>query len=86
MESVSSFLTWLEENMTLQDLASASGLLVEVRIAGDETWTQMIGPFSKDGIEASRAIQTLRSEEDPAELPNRYALKLLFPISSVVRP
>ena len=84
MESVS-FLTWLEERMSLEELASASGLLVEVKIAGDPTWSQLIGPYPVDGVGAYEAIETLRSEEDPEAPPNNYSVRLLFPTTSAVK-
>jgi len=82
--SVVDFLNDLEAKLAVEEMASATGLLLEV-IAGD--YRIVHGPFSKDGVAVFEAIERLISEEDPEAVPpNEYNVLLLQPVSQTLLP
>jgi hypothetical protein len=67
--------------LDIEDFETATGFVLEYKDPSTG-FDQLIGPFSKDNVDALSQIEQLRAEEDPERDPNEpkieYSIKLLF--------
>jgi hypothetical protein len=73
------YLQFMEALVGLSDFESATGIVIELQTSSG--YSQLIGPYRKDTADVFEAVERLRSEEDSSDVPNTYAVKLLFPTS-----
>jgi hypothetical protein len=73
------YLEFMETLVDLSDFESATGIVIELQTSSG--YSQLIGPYRKDTVDVFEAVERLRSEEDSDDVPNTYAVKLLFPTS-----